>query len=176
MRVNTIEIGKYIKAKRVEKHLTQKDIANLMHISFQAVSKWETGSTLPDTSLLLQLSDVLEVTVDQILSAGEFRTSIHKKINVEEVSETLKSIPRMKDVLGSNNMFYNAMMNGVNEIFKENFSDVINSKRGAEEILAKSIVQLISEGYYITKEDIESNFKSDDIKEAITKYSKKYRA
>ena len=93
--MNTIEIGMYIKRKRIELHLTQKDLAEKLQISFQAVSKWETGTTLPDTSLLLNLSDILEVTADQILNAGEFRKSMNKKINVQEVENAFKSIPKI---------------------------------------------------------------------------------
>ena len=94
--MNTIEIGKYIRSKRIDLHLTQRDLAEKLQISFQAVSKWETGTTLPDTSLLLELSDILEVTVDQILNAGEFRKSMNKKINVEEVSDAIKCYGRTK--------------------------------------------------------------------------------
>ena len=59
-------------------HLTQKVLAEKLNISFQAISKWETGGTLLDTSLLLPLSDDLEVSVNQILNAGEFRQIINR--------------------------------------------------------------------------------------------------
>ena len=89
IKMNTIEIGKYIKKKRIEMHLTQKELSEKLGLSFQAISKWETGSTLPDTSILLELSDVLEVTVDQILNAGEFRKRMSKKINIQEVADSI---------------------------------------------------------------------------------------
>ena len=59
-------------------HLTQKVLAEKLNISFQAISKWETGGTLLDTSLLLLLGDDLEVSVNQILNAGEFRQIINR--------------------------------------------------------------------------------------------------
>ena len=67
--MNTIEIGKYIRNKRIKMHMKQKDLAEKLQISFQAVYKWETVTTLPDTSMLVDLSDLLEVTIDQILNA-----------------------------------------------------------------------------------------------------------
>lgn len=44
--MNTKQIGNYIKKQRTSLNLTQKDLADELHISFQAVSKWETGDSL----------------------------------------------------------------------------------------------------------------------------------
>ena len=68
--VNTILIGQYIQSLRKQKHLSQKDLAEKLGISFQAVSKWEIGENLPDASILLELADILETTTDKILNAG----------------------------------------------------------------------------------------------------------
>lgn len=174
--MNTIEIGMYIKRKRIELHLTQKDLAEKLQISFQAVSKWETGTTLPDTSLLLNLSDILEVTADQILNAGEFRKSMNKKINVQEVENAFKSIPKIKEVLGANNHFYTGMMSGLKEFIKGDFAEVINNKASLEVLVAKSVIQLVIDGYYISEEDIEKYFPTDKIREAVSKYSIKYNS
>ena len=172
--MNTIEIGKYIKNKRIEMHLTQKDLAEKLSISFQAVSKWETGTTLPDTSILLALSDVLEVTVDQILNAGEFRKRMNKKVNVEEVKKAIKSILKVKEVLGPNNQIYKDMMAGINKDSDVDFEDMLRDPEKREIIIAKCCVQLIIDGYTLSEEDIQQYFQSDMIKEKLTKYVKKY--
>ena len=55
------KIGQFIKKLRKEKGLTQSQLAEKLNISFQSVSKWETGETLPDTNILLSLCDELDV-------------------------------------------------------------------------------------------------------------------
>lgn len=172
--MNTIEIGRYIKDKRIEMHLTQKELANRLNLSFQAVSKWETGATLPDTSILLTLSDILEVTVDQILNAGEFRKRMNKKINVEEVIDAIKSITKIKEVLGPNNGIYKSMMNGLNKDTDINFEEILMIPEKREIIVAKSCIQLIIDGYTLADEDITKYFKSDMIQEKLRLYVKKY--
>jgi len=172
--MNTIEIGKYIKSKRIDLRLTQKDLAEKLKISFQAVSKWETGTTLPDTSLLLELSDILEVTVDQILNAGEFRKTMNKKINVEEISNAIKSIAKLKTVLGPNNGIYKSIMAGLNKDGDTNFEEMLQSEEKIEILIAKSVIQLIIDGYSISDEEINKHFTLEGIQGKIQKYSKKY--
>lgn len=172
--MNTIEIGKYIKAKRIEMHLTQKQLADKLNLSFQAISKWETGTTLPDTSILLSLSDVLEVTVDQILNAGEFRKRMNKKVNVEEVIGAVKSILKIKSVLGPNNGIYKSMMNGINKDGELDFEEMLKDPEKREVIIAKSCIQLIIDGYTLSDEDIKNHFKSEHVQEKLRLYSKKY--
>jgi transcriptional regulator with XRE-family HTH domain len=172
--MNTIEIGKYVKSKRIEMHLTQKELSEKLNISFQAVSKWETGTSLPDTAILLELSDVLEVTVDQILNAGEFRKRMNKKINVEEVIKAIKSILRIKEVLGANNGIYKSMMAGLNDNHEVDFEELLKIPEKREVIIAKSCIQLIIDGYTLSEEDIKQYFKNEMIQEKLRLYVKKY--
>ena len=60
-------IGAFITAKRKELGITQQKLAEQLNVSFQAVSKWENGATVPDTMLLSQLAFVLKTSVDTIL-------------------------------------------------------------------------------------------------------------
>ena len=60
-------IGKYIAERRKELGYTQQKLADKLNISFQAVSKWEQGISLPDISLLPQIACILNTTVDTIL-------------------------------------------------------------------------------------------------------------
>lgn len=62
------KIGKLILELRKEKDMTQKQIADLLNISDKTISKWERGLGCPDISLLPELSQVLGVSIDGILS------------------------------------------------------------------------------------------------------------
>ncbi len=61
-------LGKRIATLRREKELKQDDLASMLDISPQAVSKWENDQTCPDISLLPKLAKILGVTVDELLS------------------------------------------------------------------------------------------------------------
>lgn len=66
-----IRIGHFIMNKRKEAGLTQQQLADKLNLSFQAVSKWETGTAFPNIEVLTDLAAILKVTVDEILSGTE---------------------------------------------------------------------------------------------------------
>jgi DNA-binding XRE family transcriptional regulator/desulfoferrodoxin (superoxide reductase-like protein) len=66
--VNCDKIGKLIYNLRKEKDMTQKQLADLMNISDKTISKWERGFGCPDVSLLPELSQILGVNIEEILS------------------------------------------------------------------------------------------------------------
>ncbi|MGN0539871.1 MAG: helix-turn-helix domain-containing protein [Candidatus Fimenecus sp.] len=72
--MNNAMIGQFISAKRKSLGMTQQELAEKLQITNKAVSKWETGDGLPDIQLLKPLSEVLGVTVDEILNGEETET------------------------------------------------------------------------------------------------------
>ena len=64
------KVGEQIAVLRRANGLTQNELGERLGVSFQSVSKWERGETLPDTAILLDLAQVLQTTVDQLLSGG----------------------------------------------------------------------------------------------------------
>ena len=67
------KIGKFIAERRKKANLTQMQLAEKLNITNRAVSKWETGKAMPDTSLMLDLCNILEISVNDLLS-GEVVT------------------------------------------------------------------------------------------------------
>lgn len=70
-------IGEKIREYRLKKNMTQDALAAELHVTSQAVSKWEKGQTMPDISLLLPLSRVLEIGVNDLLG-GDRRTELER--------------------------------------------------------------------------------------------------
>ena len=68
--MNSEKIGKFISRKRKMKNLTQKELANKLHITDKAVSKWERGLSLTDISVLIPLSEILNVGLYDLLKGG----------------------------------------------------------------------------------------------------------
>ena len=65
--MDPIKTGKFIKELRTQKKLTQKGLAEKLGCSDKAISRWETGKGFPDVTYLLDLSEILEVNVNELL-------------------------------------------------------------------------------------------------------------
>lgn len=68
--MNTNIISKYLQFLRKSHNYTQEDLAKRLDISRQAVSKWETGTAVPDLDVLLKISKLYGVTINDILEPG----------------------------------------------------------------------------------------------------------
>lgn len=69
---NSNNIGETIRANRVRLGYTQESLANELHVSSQAISKWEKGLNMPDINLLIPLSKALNIGVDQLLGGSRY--------------------------------------------------------------------------------------------------------
>ena len=97
--MNQERIGRFIANARKEKNLTQEDLAEKLGITKNAVSKWERGLCLMDMSLLKPLSEILEVSINEIL-AGE---KIEEK-DIEKKSE--ENIIKLTELVNLKSMKY----------------------------------------------------------------------
>lgn len=80
------KVGHFIAALRTEKGLSQSELGAMLGVTNKAVSRWETGRGYPDTALLLKLSEILGITVDELLkgelsSAVPSKKSLNREIN-----------------------------------------------------------------------------------------------
>mgnify|MGYP002527852584 FL=1 len=85
-----IKIGKFIASCRKEQGMTQAVLAEMLGISDRAVSKWETGKSMPDSGIMLELCELLKINVNELLS-GEHITMEDYNAKSEEVILGLKS-------------------------------------------------------------------------------------
>ena len=66
--MNQVKIGKFIAECRKGKNLTQAQLAEKLNITDRAISKWETGKGMPDPSIMLDLCNELNISVNELLS------------------------------------------------------------------------------------------------------------
>ena len=91
--MNQKEIGKFIAKCRKEKNLTQAQLAEKLGITDRAVSKWETGNSMPDSSIMLELCGILGITVNELLSGEE----IHMENFENRADENLIALKRQDE-------------------------------------------------------------------------------
>ena len=63
--MDQIKIGKFIAECRKKQDLTQMELAEKLNITDRAISKWETGKAMPDSSIMLELCDILKISVNE---------------------------------------------------------------------------------------------------------------
>lgn len=83
------KFGAFVAALRKEKGITQKELSEQLCISDKAVSKWETGVSLPDTVLLIPLANLLDVSVTELLMCERLpNDDVLKPDKVEDIVKT----------------------------------------------------------------------------------------
>ncbi len=81
---DTRKTGAKIMQLRKEKDMTQMELADLMQVSYQAVSNWERGNSMPDISKLADLARCLGVSIDELLDSSETAQTVRKALNEEQ--------------------------------------------------------------------------------------------
>ena len=101
--MNQIKIGKFIAERRKSANLTQAQLAEKLNITDRAISKWETGKSLPDSSIMLDLCNVLDISVNDLLCGEKINTD-----NDNQKSEELL-LALAKDVEQKNKTIWTSM-------------------------------------------------------------------
>lgn len=87
--MDQVKIGRFIAECRREKNLTQMQLAEKLNITDRAVSKWENGRAMPDSSIMIELCSVLGINVNELLSGERIKMENYNKV-AEENLLTLK--------------------------------------------------------------------------------------
>lgn len=90
--MDQIKIGKFIAYCRKEQGMTQAILAEKLGISDRAVSKWETGKSLPDSGIMLELCDLLNINVNELLSGEKIMAESYDKRAEENLIAMKKEI------------------------------------------------------------------------------------
>ncbi len=91
--MDQIKIGKFIATRRKKENMTQVQLAEKLGITDRAVSKWENGRSLPDSSVMLELCAVLKITVNELLSGEKVTMEQYNK----ELEKNLLDVIREKE-------------------------------------------------------------------------------
>lgn len=127
-----VNLGSVIKRLRTEQGVTQDALAEYLGISYQAVSKWETGTTLPDITLLPKLAVFFGVRIDELFS-----------VNHEDELERIDTMLEKETMTDQNYAYAKRILDG---ILRENPKDVSAMKRYAKVYLAKNNTDLLTAG------------------------------
>ena len=100
--MDQVKIGKFIANSRKNKNLTQMQLAEKLNITDRAISKWENGKGMPDSSIMLELCNELDISVNELLS-GE---KINKENYSKKAEENLLEMAKKEEKQNKKMMFY----------------------------------------------------------------------
>ena len=101
--MDQLKIGKFIAECRKQKSLTQMQLAESLGITDKAVSKWERGIAMPDSSIMLELCNILGISVNELLSGEKFIMENNDQKNEQLLLDMAGEIER------KNKTIWNAM-------------------------------------------------------------------
>ena len=90
--MDQIKIGRFIAACRKKVNLTQIQLAEKLNITDKAVSKWERGISMPDSSLMLALCDILNISVNELLSGEKISMENNDQKNEQLLLDMTKEL------------------------------------------------------------------------------------
>ena len=103
--MDQVKIGKFIAECRKKEKLTQAQLAEKLNITDRAISKWETGRAMPDSSIMLELCDILKISVNDLLSGEVVTMDNYNKELENNLLEMIKQKERADKRLLSAEVF-----------------------------------------------------------------------
>ena len=113
--MDQIKIGKFIAECRKKNNLTQMQLAEKLNITDRAISKWENGKSMPDSSIMLELCNELKISVNELLSGEMIEMKDYNQIAEKNLLE----------------------MNSYNEKMEQNLIDMVRQKEASDKRLLK---------------------------------------
>jgi transcriptional regulator with XRE-family HTH domain/DNA-directed RNA polymerase subunit RPC12/RpoP len=89
--MDSFKIGRFIAKKRKAKNLTQLQLAERLCVTDRAISKWECGRSLPDSSIMLALCETLGISVNELLTGEELQMENYNKQAEENLLTAIKA-------------------------------------------------------------------------------------
>ncbi len=172
--MNILKVGEQIATLRKAKGITQAELGERVGVSFQAVSKWERGETLPDVAALPELAKILETFIDFLLMGGERIVEYKGKISVSDMKKGLECLHNMGKNLGKDNIIYRYAVKGIDEGMNTDVELAFLDDYVFEAFLAEAIIQNLISGFYIDVSDVKNNFKHEHFKKIVIDYCERY--
>ena len=171
--MDTLKIGQYILHLRKAAGMTQKELAEKLNISFQAVSKWENGDALPDTALLPELCDALDTTADLLLRGGVTAAGDRRPMRGEDVVRGFQCMEEIGKLFCENSTFFTGMVEGINEKMNIDLLAYLKDPRAREVMYAEALIQGILSGRTVDMEEVGRVIHSEKMRDTIRRYLSK---
>lgn len=87
-----MSLGDTIRSKREERDMTQLELAEILHVTRQTVSRWESGSRCPDLILSKKIADTFDISLDELVSSSDVDSYVPRKTGMLDIRKMLAPI------------------------------------------------------------------------------------
>lgn len=130
--MNIQKTGEFIKALRKENNMTQLELANKLECTDKAISRWETGKGLPDADMLLSLSAVFGISINEILLGEKFSFSVTDN----KVPSSTEDNQKIEEIISSTD-------ENIVDILKEKEKEIIKINNSVIMLIVACCIQVL---------------------------------
>ena len=87
-----MSLGDTIRSKREERDMTQQELVEILHVTRQTVSRWESGSRCPDLILSKKIADTFDISLDELVSSSDVDSYVPRKTGMWDIRKMLAAI------------------------------------------------------------------------------------
>lgn len=91
-------IGNYIKEQRIKNKLSQRELSSIIHVTRQAVSNWENGKSLPDSEMLVHLSEIFNTSINEMLLGNDPEEEELQKMTLQLIDENNRKRTKIRNL------------------------------------------------------------------------------
>ena len=155
MHLDLPAIGAAIRTRRTGVSLTQAELAERLNVTAQAVSHWERGESLPDITILPDLSCILNCSIDTLLGgcSGAFR----RRITVGEMRQAIHAIRQLRDLLGAEHFMFRTMADALDKRMNSSIEAAFATSNAEDAYVCEALLACIAAGDYVDAHDVRRN-------------------
>jgi len=160
--MNIIKFGAYISRLRKDRDMPQSELADMLNVTRQAVSKWERGEGFPDISILCSIAEVFGVSVDTLINSGATESPIEAAVLSsvaqnheisEEALQSLKDGSAIQDILNIAPYLKVSTLSAIADKLAKHNIDISNIIELSEFMSDESVVKLFQNSNLDTLDD-----------------------
>ena len=160
------QIGCFLQGRRKELNLTQAELAERLGVTFQAVSNWERGESLPDPDMLLDLSLIFDCSVDAILKGGNSAGQYRRRVTVAQMREAVNCIHRMHDLMGPDHFIYRTMVSALDARMSSKIEPAFSNPVIMDAYICEALIACVRDcNDWVDLHDVQVNIPSDKPRE-----------
>ena len=172
MNLDTIAIGAFIREHRVERELTQAELAERLGVSPQSVSNWECGETLPNIALLPDIACILDCSVDTMLGGGKCIGTYRRRVTVAQMREAILCIRRMRELLGTDHFMVRTMIDALDAKMNSNVEPALYEERFQDAYICEALIECANNGDYVDLDDVRGHIANEKARDFTLKLLK----
>ena len=159
--MNAYVTGNTVRQLRESRHLTQAQLGERLHVTAQSVSNWERGLLLPDTATLPDLAEILDTTVDSILSGGDCPPRFRRRTTVTQIREAMGCIQRLKEILGREHLFYRTMIDALDARMNSSIEIAFQREGAMDAYICEALLYCLEQGDHVDRNDVNANITNE---------------